>query len=47
MKENVEAKLKVLAKHILLQYSYPLDTQTLVTGTVLKQVELIAEELVG
>jgi type I restriction enzyme R subunit len=45
IKESVRAKLKVIVKRILRQYGYPPDMQTLATETVLKQAELIAEEL--
>ena len=45
IKESVRAKLKVIVKRILRQYGYPPDMQILATETVLKQAELIAEEL--
>jgi len=45
IKENVKAKLKVIVKRILRQYGYPPDMQILATETVLKQAELIADEL--
>jgi type I restriction enzyme R subunit len=45
IKESVKAKLKVVVKRILRQYGYPPDMQALATETVLKQAELIAEEL--
>lgn len=45
IKESVKAKLKVTIKRILRQYGYPPDMQILATETVLKQAELIAEEL--
>ncbi|MEN9303961.1 MAG: hypothetical protein RL264_2390 [Bacteroidota bacterium] len=47
IKESVKAKLKVAVKRILRQYGYPPDMQMLATETVLKQAELIANELVG
>jgi len=47
IKESVRAKLKVIVKRTLRQYKYPPDMQKLATETVLKQAELIAEELVG
>ena len=47
IKESVRAKLKVIVKRTLRQYGYPPDMQKLATDTVLKQAELIAEELVG
>jgi type I restriction enzyme R subunit len=46
IKESVKAKLKVIVKRILRHYGYPPDMQMLATETVLKQAELIAEELV-
>jgi type I restriction enzyme R subunit len=45
IKESVKAKLKVAVKRILRKYGYPPDMQMLATETVLKQAELIAEEL--
>ncbi|MEO0234534.1 MAG: type I restriction endonuclease subunit R [candidate division WOR-3 bacterium] len=45
IKESVKAKLKVIVKRILRQYGYPPDMQMLATETVLKQAELIAEDL--
>lgn len=45
IKESVKARLKVIVKRILRQYGYPPDMQMLATETVLKQAELIAEEL--
>jgi type I restriction enzyme, R subunit len=45
IKESVRAKLKVLIKRTLRQYGYPPDMQKLATETVLKQAELIANEL--
>jgi type I restriction enzyme R subunit len=45
IKESVKAKLKVIVKRILRKYGYPPDMQMLATETVLKQAELIAEEL--
>jgi len=45
IKESVKSKLKVIVKRILRQYGYPPDMQMLATETVLKQAELIAEEL--
>lgn len=46
IKESVMAKLKVIVKRVLRQYGYPLDMQMIATETVLKQAELIAEELI-
>ena len=45
IKENVRAKLKVIVKRLLRQYGYPPDLQLLATETVLKQAEMIANEL--
>lgn len=47
IKESVRAKLKVIVKRLLRQYGYPPDMQLLATETVLKQAEMIANELVG
>ncbi len=45
IKESVRAKLKVIVKRTLRQYGYPPDMQALATETVLKQAELIADEI--
>ncbi len=45
LKESVKAKLKVSVKRILRKYGYPPDMQMLATETVLKQAEMIANEL--
>ncbi len=45
IKENVRAKMKVSVKRLLRKYGYPPDMQQLATETVLKQAELIAEEI--
>lgn len=45
IKESVKAKLKVIIKRTLRQYGYPPDMQKLATETVLRQAEMIAEEL--
>jgi len=45
IKESVKSKLKVIVKRILRQYGYPPDMQLLATETVLKQAEMIAQEL--
>lgn len=47
IKESVKAKLKVIVKRILRQFGYPPDMQMLATETVLRQAEMIAEELTG
>ena len=45
IKESVKAKLKVIVKRTLRQYGYPPDMQKLATDTVLKQAEMIAEDI--
>lgn len=45
IKESVKAKLKVIVKRTLRQFGYPPDMQKLATETVLRQAELIANEL--
>ena len=45
IKENVRARMKVAVKRLLRKYGYPPDMQALATETVLKQAELIANEL--
>jgi type I restriction enzyme R subunit len=45
IKESVRAKLKVIIKRTLRQYGYPPDMQKLATETVLRQAEMIANEL--
>ncbi len=45
IKESVRSKLKVIVKRTLRQFGYPPDMQLLATETVLKQAELIADEL--
>jgi len=45
IKESVKAKLKVIVKRTLRQYGYPPDMQKLATEIVLKQAELIADEI--
>ena len=45
IKDSVRAKLKVIIKRTLRQYGYPPDMQKLATETVLKQAEMIADEL--
>ncbi len=46
IKESARAKLKVIVKRTLRKYGYPPDMQKLATETVLKQAELIADEIV-
>jgi len=45
IRESVRAKLKVAVKKVLRKYGYPPDMQELATQTVLKQAEMIAQEL--
>jgi len=45
IKENVRAKLRVIVRRTLRQYGYPPDMQELATETVLKQAEMLANEL--
>ncbi len=45
IRENVRAKMKVSVRRLLRRYGYPPDMQQLATDTVLKQAEMIAEEL--
>ena len=47
IKDSVRAKLRVIVKHTLRQYGYPPDMQKLATETVLKQAELIADEIIN
>lgn len=42
-----DALMKLCEGRTLRQYGYPPDMQKLATDTVLKQAELIAEDLVG
>jgi type I restriction enzyme R subunit len=45
IRENVKAKLRVAVKRILRKYGYPPDMQELATETVIKQAEMIAQEI--
>jgi type I restriction enzyme R subunit len=45
IKESVRAKLKVIVKRTLRQFGYPPDMEKLATETVLKQAEMMAEEI--
>ncbi len=47
IKESVRSKLKVAVKRLLRKYGYPPDMELLATETVLKQAEMIADELVN
>ena len=43
IRENVQARLRVMVKRTLAQYGYPPDKQAIATETVLKQAELFAD----
>jgi len=45
IKETVRTKMKVAVKRLLRKYGYPPDMRQLATETVLKQAELIADEI--
>jgi type I restriction enzyme R subunit len=47
IRESVRAKLKVILKRTLRQYGYPPDMEAVATETVLKQAELIADEILS
>ena len=47
IKDSVRAKLRVIVKRTLRKYGYPPDMQKLATETVLKQAELIADEIIN
>ncbi len=47
IRESARAKLKVIVKRTLNRYGYPPDMQALATETVLKQAELIANEILS
>ncbi len=47
IRENARAKLMVLVRRTLTKYGYPPDKQQKAIDTVLKQAELIADELVS
>ena len=44
IRENVQARLRVLVKRTLSKYGYPPDKQAIATDFVLKQAELFADE---
>ena len=46
IKESVQAELRVTIKRTLRKYGYPPDMQLLATETVMKQAQMIADELV-
>lgn len=45
IRESARSKLKVIVKRTLRQYGYPPDMEALATETVIKQAELIADEI--
>ncbi len=47
LRENVQAKLRVLVKRILRKYNYPPDKQKKATETVLKQAKVLCEDWAG
>ena len=47
IKDSVRAKLRVIVKRTLRKFGYPPDMQKLATETVLKQAELIADEIIN
>jgi len=47
IRESARAKLKVIVKRTLRKYGYPPDMEALATETVLKQAELIADEIIS
>jgi type I restriction enzyme R subunit len=47
VKESVQAKLRVMVKHILKVHGYPPDLQAKATQTVLEQAEVIAKDWAG
>jgi type I restriction enzyme R subunit len=44
LRENVQAKLRVMVKRILRKYGYPPDKQQKATDTVLEQAHLICKD---
>jgi len=44
MRENVQAKLRVLVKKTLKKYGYPPDKQQKATDTVLEQAKLLCKD---
>ncbi len=47
IKESVQANLRVIVKKVLRQFGYPPDMEKLATETVLKQAEMVADEIVN
>jgi type I restriction enzyme R subunit len=44
LRDNVQAKLRVMVKHILKKYGYPPDKQQKATDTVLDQAKLLCKD---
>ena len=44
LRENVQAKLRVIVKRILRKYGYPPDKQKKATETVLEQAEVLSQD---
>jgi type I restriction enzyme R subunit len=44
LRENVQAKLRIMVKRILRKYGYPPDKQKKATDTVLEQATVIARD---
>jgi type I restriction enzyme, R subunit len=44
LRENVRAKMRVMAKRILRRYGYPPDKQEKATQTVLEQAEVLCRD---
>ena len=47
MKESVQAQLRVVIKRTLRKFGYPPDMEQLATETVMKQAQMLADELAG
>jgi type I restriction enzyme R subunit len=44
LRDNVQAKLRTMVKHILRKYGYPPDKQQKATDTVLDQAKLLCKD---
>jgi type I restriction enzyme R subunit len=44
LRENVQARLRVLVKRLLKKYGYPPDMQQVATDTVLDQAKLLCKD---
>jgi type I restriction enzyme, R subunit len=44
LRENVQAKLRIMVRHILKKYGYPPDKQRKATDTVLEQAKLLCKD---